>query len=178
MVGRGPVLLTALTCVFARLAAAQDAPPVPFPPPAPLAPGFSASPPAPPAACQELIASRDDYQKNGAAIQAKKGKADPPEACKLFKTFLASETKMLQGLEQHQQECGVPTDIIKHLRDEKTNVTKLTGQICEVAANPQRPSGPSLNDELNSTPTLPKPGRAWPPSDSWPPGDYPIRGRF
>jgi hypothetical protein len=124
--------------------------------PASPGPGFGGPPAGPPPACQQLMADREGYMKNGAAIQAKKGKADPPEACKLFKAFLASEAKMLQTLEQHQQECGVPTDIVKHIRDEKAQVTKLTGQICDAAAQGPRNVGPSLSDALNSTPTLPE----------------------
>jgi hypothetical protein len=58
---------------------------------------------------------------------------------------------MLQSLDQHQQECGVPAGVIKHIRDEKAQVTKVTGQICEAAA--QSPKG------------------------SWPLGDYPVPPR-
>src|SRR5437660_10992899 len=59
--------------------------------------GFGA-PSAPPAACQELLAFRDETQKRASAINAAgEKKASPGEACKLFKAFLAAETRMMKA---------------------------------------------------------------------------------
>ena len=63
------------------------------------------------------LAIRDEVQKNADALRnAGKKKAGPEEACKLFKAFLASETKMIKGLEQHSSTCEVPADVIKQLK--------------------------------------------------------------
>src|SRR5216683_5833156 len=72
--------------------------------------GFGAAPPpqqqGPPPACQQLLVSRDEVQKHGMALQAAgKKKAGPDVACKLFKSFLAAESKMIKGLEQHSTLC-------------------------------------------------------------------------
>jgi hypothetical protein len=122
--------------------------------------GFGAAPPpqqqAPPPACQQLLAMRDDLHKHGSALQAAgKKKAGPEEACKLFKAFLASETKMIKGLEQHSSLCGVPADLIKNLKASHANAEKQGKQVCEIAATGGKPAGPSLSDALGTTPTVP-----------------------
>ena len=54
---------------------------------------------------------RDETQKNATAIQkASEKKAGPDVACKLFKTFLASEQKMIEAIETNAELCGVPPD--------------------------------------------------------------------
>src|ERR1700704_4149543 len=62
--------------------------------------GFGAAPPAPPPACQQLITLRDETAKHAEAIgraSQRQKKPTPEEACKLFKTFLATETKMIKA---------------------------------------------------------------------------------
>jgi hypothetical protein len=113
-------------------------------------------PAGPPPACQQLMALRDETQKNGLAVQAaSKRKATPVEACKLFTTFVASESKFVRGLEENKAQCGVPDEIIKRSKVEVEQVTKIKTQICEMAAQGPQNAGPSLSDALNSTPTLP-----------------------
>src|ERR1700681_568787 len=67
--------------------------------------GAPAGPPAgPPPVCLQLMTMRDEYQKNGAALgaaQQRKEKIEAAEACKLFKVFLASEAKFIQGLTEN-----------------------------------------------------------------------------
>jgi hypothetical protein len=121
------------------------------------APGFGGPPAGPPPACQELITLRDQTQKNAAAIQdANKRHASPADACKLFKAFLATENKMLQGMQQNTAVCGVPAEVIKQVQGGHDHASQIAKQVCEVAANGgARPAGPSLSDALNSTPTVP-----------------------
>jgi len=101
--------------------------------------GFGAAPPpqqqAPPPACQQLLALRDDLHKHGTALQAAgKKKAGPEEACKLFKAFLASETKMIEGLEAHKSSCGVPDEVIRQLKASHVQAEKSAKQVCDAAA--------------------------------------------
>jgi hypothetical protein len=120
--------------------------------------GFGAPPPqaAPPPACQQLLANRDETQKHANALrEAGQKKAGPEEACKLFKVFLASETKMIKGLEQHSATCGVPADVIKQVKAQHAQAAKAGKNVCEAAAQGPRPSGPSLSDALGTTPTVP-----------------------
>jgi len=154
-------LLTALACTAARLAAAQEAPPEVFP-------QLSEPPAGPPPVCQQILVLRDETVKNGTVLSSPKAKSDPVEACRLFKPFLASETELIQRLEQHQAECGVPDEAIKRIRSDYTKAMQISKQVCDVAAQSPRNLGPSLSDVLNSAPTLPK------ASSSWPLGDYPV----
>ena len=117
--------------------------------------GFGAPPAAPPAACQQLITLRDETQKNGAAIAAaNKRHVDVVEACKLFKAFLSSESKFIQGITENMSTCGVPPQVIKNYHEEHGKAAQMGKQICDAAEHP-RPTGPSLSDALNSAPVLP-----------------------
>jgi len=120
-------------------------------------PGYGpAQPAAPPPACQRLMGLRDEAQKAGLAVQAAgKKKPTATEACKLFNTFSAAQSKFVRGLEDNKSQCGVPDDIIKRVKAENDQVTQIRKQVCEAAAQGPQNSGPSLSDALNSTPTLP-----------------------
>jgi hypothetical protein len=124
-------------------------------PGSPGMPGFGGPPAGPPPACQQLLVLRDEAQKNAAAIgAASKRKASPEEACKLFKVFLASDSKMIQGMEDYSAQCGVPSDVIKQRHEAHKGAAQVGKQVCEVAEHP-RPTGPSLSDALNSAPNVP-----------------------
>jgi hypothetical protein len=89
-----------------------------------------------PPACRHLMALRDEAQKNGLAVRAAgKRKASAPEACELFNTFVASETKFIRGLEENKAQCGVPDDVIKRSKAESEQVSKIRRQIREIAAS-------------------------------------------
>ena len=119
-------------------------------------PGFGAQPQQPPAACQNLMVLRDETQKAGNALKvAGEKKAQPDEVCKLFKAFMASEVKMIKGLEDGAQLCGVPPDAIKSVKAQHANVSKMAKQVCDAAAQGPRPTGPSFSEALGSTPTVP-----------------------
>src|ERR1700692_1981732 len=71
--------------------------------------GFGGPPAGPPPACKQLMVLRDETQKNGAAIaaaQQRKVRADATEACKLFKVFLSSDAKFIQGMTDNSATCG------------------------------------------------------------------------
>jgi hypothetical protein len=128
-------------------------------PGAPGTGGFGAPPSGPPAgpppACQQLMVLRDETQKNVAAIQAaNKRHAEPVEACKLFKTLVATEAKFIQGLTDNMATCGVPPQAIKNYQDGHGKAVAFSKQVCEAAEHP-RQVAPSLSDALNSTPVLP-----------------------
>src|SRR5262245_47505791 len=117
---------------------------------------FGAPQQGPPPACQKLIGYRDETSKHGQALQAAGQKTAPPEeVCKLFKAFIASEGKMLKGLEENSATCGVPPEVITQLKTAHAKYIQMGKQVCEVAAQGPRPSGPSLSDALGTTPTIP-----------------------
>ena len=118
--------------------------------------GATPQPQQPPPACQQLVALRDETQKHGQALQAAgQKKAPPEELCKLFKAFLAAETKMVKGLEEQSATCGVPAEVLQQVRAGHSRAAQTSKQICEVAAQGPRPSGPSLSDALGTTPVVP-----------------------
>lgn len=120
--------------------------------------GFGAPQPqqGPPPACQKLMGYRDETTKHGQALQAAgQKKAPPEEVCKLFKAFLAAEGKMLKGLEENSSTCGVPPEVITQVKQAHAKYSQMSKQVCEVAAQGARPSGPSLSDALGTTPTMP-----------------------
>ena len=107
----------------------------------PAAPGLSGRSPA----------------KHGQALQAAgKKKAGAEELCKLFKAFLAAESKMIKGLEEHSATCGVPARCDQAGEDlARQGVRRSASRICEAAAQGPRPAGPSLSDALGTTPMVP-----------------------
>ena len=112
------------------------------------------TPPEP--ACVALMTNRDETQKHGQALSvAGQKKLPPEEVCKLFKVFLASETKMVKGLEQNSALCGVPPDVIKQVKAQHNKAEEMAKRVCEVAAQGARPTGPSLSDALGTTPVVP-----------------------
>jgi len=126
-------------------------------PGAPGAGGFGGPPAAPPPACQQLIALRDERTRNMEALQAARGKADPMETCKMFRTLMSTETKFIQGMKANSAQCGVPPEVIKQADDGHKQGMQIAKQVCDVAEHP-RPSGPTLSDALNSNPVLPDAG--------------------
>lgn len=124
-------------------------------------PGFGAPQAGPPPACQQLMVLRDETKKYsdaiGAAQQAaaaKKTHLEPTEACKLFKVFLASDSKFVEGLAHNATLCGVPPDAIKQFQKGHAKAAEIGKQVCEAAEHPQ-PSGPTLSDALNSSVIVP-----------------------
>jgi hypothetical protein len=128
----------------------------PVPGMSPAAPGASfAAPQQPPPGCQQLLTSRDDVAKNGQALQAAgQRKAPPDEICKLFKAFLAAESKMIKGLQEHSATCGVPSEVLKQVQDGHGKASEVGKKICDAAQAP-RPAAPSLSDALGAGPMVP-----------------------
>jgi hypothetical protein len=103
--------------------------------------GFGAPPQqGPPPACRELLATRDEVQKHGAAIQkANERKATVQEACKLFRNFLGAEAKFINSLEENTRTCGVPPDAIKQAKEGHAKASQIGKQVCDAAAQGLRP---------------------------------------
>jgi hypothetical protein len=99
---------------------------------------------------------REDTGKHGQALQAAgKKKVPPEELCKLFKAFIAAESKMIKGLEEHRATCGVPPEVIKQVQAGHNKATQMGKRVCDAAAQGPRPAGPSLSDALGVSPMVP-----------------------
>jgi hypothetical protein len=109
----------------------------------PGAGGFGGPPQGPPPACRELLSTGDEVKKHGKAIQkANERKATVQEACKLFKNFLAAETRFINSLEENTRTCGVPPDAIEKAKERHTKASAIGKQVCDAAAQGPRPAGP------------------------------------
>ena len=123
----------------------------------PMAPGFGAAPATPPAVCTELLAMRDQTQKHATAIgSANERKASAQEACGLFRTFLAAETKMIKAVEDNLSRCGIPPEVPKQMKAGHAKAAEIAKKVCEAAANPPRPAGPSFSDVFGAPPVTDK----------------------
>jgi hypothetical protein len=118
------------------------------------APAHAQVRPAPqqePPCVQEFGKLRDDAAKKAGLIrEASKRKAPPSEACKLFNSFSAAEEKMLKYAESNTVWCGVPPQIVTQLKQQHAKTVELRTRICQAAANPPRPAGPTLSDTLGA----------------------------
>ena len=153
MVGRALALVVVVGIPF-QSAVAQFGGMPGMPGAPPMAPGFG-GPTTPPPVCTELLALRDQTQKYAAAIGAANDrKAPPQEACGLFRTFLASESKMIKGVEDNGARCGIPADVPKQMKAGHARAAEIAKKVCDAAAMPQRPAGPSFSDVFGA-PTVP-----------------------
>ncbi|MGE0061796.1 MAG: hypothetical protein AB7T86_06940 [Xanthobacteraceae bacterium] len=125
------------------------------PAPNPFEQGQSQSQPPgqPPPCVQEFIKLRDVAQKRGQAIQAAaKRKANPKELCGLFNSFVAAEAKVVKFAETKNVWCGIPPQAIEQMKNAHLKSQETRSNVCKVAAQGPRPSGPSLGDALGVTP--------------------------
>lgn len=161
-------LILIATLLFAGPAAAQMtvAPPPPgggFGP-APSQGGFQAPPaqggfqPPPqqqqqqePPCFKEFMALRGEAEKRGKALQAAgQRKVKPVEACRLFNDLQAAEVKLIKYAETNASWCGIPTDLIKQMKDGHSKVMEIRTRVCQAAAQPQRAPGPTLGEALGA----------------------------
>jgi hypothetical protein len=99
---------------------------------------------------------RTAAEKGANAIRAaSQRKAAQPEVCNLFKSYNATEAKMLKFMQDNQATCGVPDQAITQVKASYAKTTQIRNQVCNPqAAAPGRPKPPSLGDALG-TPAIP-----------------------
>jgi len=120
------------------------------------APALAQFPPAPgaqqaPPCAVEFGRLRDEASKKADLIrEASKRKAPPAEACKLFTAFSAAEEKMLKYAETNSVWCGIPPQIITQIKQSHGKTAEFRTRICQAAAAPPRPHGPTLSDALTA----------------------------
>jgi hypothetical protein len=104
-----------------------------------------------PPCVQEFTKLRDEAQKRAGLIRAAgERKAPAREACKLFDAFSAAEVKMIDYATENSVWCGIPPQILENIKQAHTKTTQIRNQVCQAAAAPQRPAGPSLSDTLSA----------------------------
>jgi len=115
---------------------------------------LQAQPPASqqmPPCVQEFVRLREDAEKKGAAIKAaNERKASPKEACQLFGALATAQSKMLKFANENGTWCGIPPQVAEQLKLAEAKVSEIRTKVCQAAAAPARPQGPSLSDALTS----------------------------
>lgn len=110
-----------------------------------------AAPQQEPPCVKEFMKLRDDAGKKAAAIRAaNERKAQAKEACGLFTVFSAAEAKMMKYAEDNSVWCGIPPQIITGIKQQHAKTVEIRTKVCQAAAAPQRPAGPSLSDALTA----------------------------
>lgn len=141
-------------CMVPFAAGAANAQFQPAPPQQPLQqplqqPQAQAQPQQAPPCVQEFGKLRDETEKRGLAIRAaSEHKAPPKEACALFTAFTAAEAKMLKYAVDNATWCGIPPQIVEGIKKGHARSNDLRNKVCQMAAAPQVPRGPSLSDAL------------------------------
>ncbi len=104
----------------------------------------------PPPKCQALLTTRDELQKHGKAIEAaNRKKADVKVACRLFRSYIATEGKMLRMLEADGPACGAGAQVIQQVRGSHAKAQQIGKQVCDAAARGPRLFDPQLPDDLH-----------------------------
>lgn len=102
-----------------------------------------------PPCIKDFAKLRDEVEKHGMAVMAgQKNKVGLPEACKLLTSLAVSQEKMLTYAKKNETSCGIPPQLIQQINAAHTNVSKARTRVCQMAAQPPRPAGPSLSDAL------------------------------
>lgn len=113
---------------------------------------WNAAPQQEPPCITQFGKLRDEAQKKAGAIQAaSKNKVDPKTACGLFNNFSAAEAKLVKYAADNVSSCGIPPEVIANLKAQHTKTVGIQTRVCQAAANPPRPAGPSLSDVLGGT---------------------------
>ena len=98
-----------------------------------------------PPCMQEFLKLRADAEKKAAAIKlASEHKATPKEACHLFTAFAAAEVKLIKFAAESGVWCGMPAQVLAQMKQSHAQTDKLRARICQAAAAPPRPAGPTL----------------------------------
>ena len=117
--------------------------------PQPQAPAAGQEPPC----LKEFNKLRDDARKRASLIEAA-GKRDTKptaqEACRLFTSFSAAESKLVKYASDNSVWCGIPQQVIDAMKSQQAKTVQVKAQACKAAAAPQRPRGPTLSDALGA----------------------------
>jgi hypothetical protein len=103
-----------------------------------------------PPCVKDFTKLREDAEKKAAAIRtASERKASPKEACQLFNAFMTAQSKMLKYATDNAAWCGIPNQITASIKEGIAKTSEIRTKICQAAAAPPRPAGPSLSDALS-----------------------------
>jgi hypothetical protein len=57
---------------------------------------------------------------------------------------------MIKFAEENSVWCGIPADVVTNIKAQHVKSTEIRTKVCQAAAAPPRPAGPSLSDALSA----------------------------
>jgi len=106
-----------------------------------------------PPCIKQFVKLRDDAGSKAAKIQAVSQAKQKPSAqvvCGLFNSFSSAEAKLIKYAVENQGWCGIPQQMIDQMKQSHARTTDTRSKICQAAAAPARPRGPSLSEALGA----------------------------
>jgi hypothetical protein len=95
---------------------------------------------------------RNDAQTKGMAIKAAVDKkAERSEICKIFRTFVAAEAKVVKFVQTNGSRCSIPADAVKTMKNNHSKSVSMSNRVCNAAAPAAAPRPPSLSDALGTS---------------------------
>ena len=105
-----------------------------------------------PPCMNEFAPLRDETEKRAKAVQAaSKRKPSPQEACKLFNALVSAQDKMSKFVAAKGASCGIPKEFGDQIKLAITQTDQVRVRVCDAAARPSAPSGPSLSEALGTS---------------------------
>jgi hypothetical protein len=109
--------------------------------------------PQEPPCFKDFAPLRAEAEKRANAIKAGMEKKIPrEEICTLFKSFSASEAKLIKFLVANSQSCGIPPEAGTQMKANHTRTLRTQKQVCDGGgvAGAQKPTGPGLSEALGT----------------------------
>jgi hypothetical protein len=115
-------------------------------------PGQIPPPGQAPPCMKDFMALRDDTESKAKAVKAANDRKAPvTEACHLLTVFTVAEAKMLKYAKDNATWCGIPPQIVQQITTGHAQAMTIRNHVCQVAAAPARPTGPTLSDVLGGS---------------------------
>jgi hypothetical protein len=112
---------------------------------------FDPPPQQEPPCVKDFSKLRDDAGKKAAAIRsASERHVQAREACQLFNVFSAAEAKMVKYAVDNAVWCSIPPNVVTGIKQAHAKTVQMRTKVCQAAAAPPRPAGPSLSDALSA----------------------------
>jgi hypothetical protein len=106
-----------------------------------------------PPCIQQFVKLRNDAASKAKKIEAaSKAKQKPSVqvACRLFRSFSSAEAKLIKYAVENRTGCGIPEQVIDQMKKSHSRTNQTRSRVCQAAAAPARPRGPSLSDALGN----------------------------
>ena len=107
-----------------------------------------------PPCMNEFAPLREETEKRAKAVQAASKRKPPPspqEACKLFTALVGAQDKMAKFVTAKGAACSIPKEVGEQIKLAITQTDQVRTRVCDVAARPPAPSGPSLSEALGTS---------------------------